>query len=488
VAAFDAWMKQHRKENNDRWPEKLAFTLWAGETMRHQGVMESQVLYALGVKPRWDDAGRMAGLGVLPAAELKRPRLDVLISVTGSYRDQFPVVMRWIDEAVRQVAQLKEADNGIARNTQKLASQFLAQGASAADAKRWSTARVFSNEQGSYSTGLSDAAQATDIWKKADKGGGDAEMAQLYMDRMGHAYGQGIDGAARGKALQNAYARNLAQVDAALLSRTSNTYGVLTSDDPFQYLGGIAQAVRQLTGKDPALYVQNLRDTTEVTTESASSAIAKEMQTRYLHPQWITAQKAEGYSGTLQVLKTAQFLWGWQVTAPQTVRQDHWQSLHNVYVRDQYKLGTREWLEGSNRAAFAQTLERMLDAVRLNYWQPDEATQRELTQAYNEALKATGLRESNMAVQRFAAAQGDARPSSSQPAAAQPAPSKQAANEAKAEPQEIIKGLKLELQVPQPKPAMSVVNSLATLWGVALLLGLGAWQQSRRWRLAKIPN
>jgi cobaltochelatase CobN len=186
------------------------------------------------------------------------------------------------------------------------------------------------------------------------------------------------------------------------------------------------------------------------------------------------------------VLKTAQFLWGWQVTAPQTVRQDHWQSLHNVYVRDQYKLGTREWLEGSNRAAFAQTLERMLDAVRLNYWQPDEATQRELTQAYNEALKATGLRESNMAVQRFAAAQGDARPSSSQPAAAQPAPSKQAANEAKAEPQEIIKGLKLELQVPQPKPAMSVVNSLATLWGVALLLGLGAWQQSRRWRQVKL--
>ncbi len=488
VAAFDAWMKQHRKENAGRWPEKLAFTLWAGETMRHQGVMESQVLYALGVKPRWDDAGRVAGLDVLPAAELKRPRVDVLVSVTGSYRDQFPVVMRWVDEAVRQTSQLKEADNGVARNTQKLASQFAAQGASAADAKRWSTARVFSNEQGSYGTGLSDAAQATDIWKKADRGGGDAEMAQLYMDRMGHAYGQGIDGVARGKAMQNAYARNLAQVDAALLSRTSNTYGVLTSDDPFQYLGGIAQAVRQLTGKDPALYVQNLRDTTEVTTESASTSIAKEMQTRYLHPQWITAQKAEGYSGTLQVLKTAQFLWGWQVTAPQTVRQDHWQSLHNVYVRDQYKLGTREWLEGSNRAAFAQTLERMLDAVRLNYWQPDDATKRELTRAYNEALKATGLRESNKAVQRFAVEQGNLNPTSSQSAPAQPAPSKQAANEANAELQEIIKGLKLELQAPESKPVTSVVNSLATLWGVALLLGLGAWQQSRRWRLAKVSS
>ena len=126
------------------------------------------------------------------------------------------------------------------------------------------------------------------------------------------------------------------------------------------------------------------------------------MQTRYLHPQWIKSQQAEGYSGTLQVLKTANFLWGWQVTAPQTVRQDHWQSLHNVYVRDQYQLGTRKWLEGDNRAAFAQTLERMLDAVRLNYWQPDASTRQELVQAYTDALQATGLRSGNPAVERFA--------------------------------------------------------------------------------------
>jgi cobaltochelatase CobN len=495
VAAFEAWMKQHRQANGNRWPEKIAFTLWAGETMRHQGVMEAQALYALGVKPRWDDAGRVAGLDILPAAELKRPRLDVLLSVTGSYRDQFPVVMRWVDEAVRQVAQLKEADNLVARNSQKLAKDFAAQGASTQEAKRWSTARVFSNEQGNYSTGLSEAANATDIWKKADKGGGDAQMSQLYLDRMGHAYGQGIEGA-DGVAKHKAYAKNLMQVDAALLSRTSNTYGVLTSDDPFQYLGGMAQAVRQLTGKDPALYVQNLRDTTEVITESASSAIAKEMQTRYLHPQWITAQKAEGYSGTLQVLKTAQFLWGWQVTAPQTVRQDHWQSLHNVYVRDQYKLGTREWLEGDNRVAFAQTLERMLDAVRLNYWQPDAATKRELTQAYSEALKATGLRESNVAVQRFAAeintSANSTPPANAQQAASSP-PSHQtqAATKAdQAQPQSaakpVIKGLKLELQQPVPPPssaAANIVNSLATLLGMSLLLALGAWRQSCRWRV-----
>jgi cobaltochelatase CobN len=490
MAAFDAWMVQHRKEHNGQWPEKIAFTLWAGETMRHQGVMESQAFYALGVKPRWDEAGRVVGIDTLPANELQRPRVDVLLSVTGSYRDQFPTVMRWLDVAVRQVAALPTKDNFVARNSQAVAQKLMKGGASAAQAQAWATTRVFSNEQGGYGTGLSEGTLATDTWAKSDKGGGDAQLAQLYIDRMGHAGLPEAGGAAQGPAAgesaarQQAYASNLAQVDAALLSRTSNTYGVLTSDDPFQYLGGIALAVRQLTGREPSLYVQNLRDDTEIKTDSAASAINKEMQTRYLHPQWIKAQQAEGYSGTLQVLKTANFLWGWQVTAPQEVRQDHWQSLHNVYVRDQYQLGTRKWLEGDNRAAFAQTLERMLDAVRLNYWQPDAATRKELVQAYTEALKATGLRESNPQVQRFAAQQWDANAPT---AAARPAPTAASpaspALRADAPPApSVVQGLKLVPQeVAEPREQQtSIVRGLSALLGVGLLLALGAWRQSRR--------
>jgi cobaltochelatase CobN len=499
VAAFEAWMTQHRKEHKGQWPEKIAFTLWAGETMRHQGVMESQAFYALGVKPRWDEAGRVVGIDTLAPSELKRPRIDVLLSVTGSYRDQFPTVMRWLDVAVRQVAALAEKDNFVASNSQAVARTLRKEGASQAQAQAWSTTRVFSNEQGGYGTGLSEGTLATDTWAKSDKAGGDAQLAQLYMARMGHGYvdGQGTAGAgnasaAQGIAREKAYASNLAQVDAALLSRTSNTYGVLTSDDPFQYLGGIALAVRQLTGRDPALYVQNLRDESEIKTESAAMAINKEMQTRYLHPQWIKAQQAEGYSGTLQVLKTANFLWGWQVTAPKSVRQDHWQSLHNVYVRDQYQLGTRQWLEGDNRAAYAQTLERMLDAVRLNYWQPDVATRKELVQAYTEALKATGLRESNAAVQRFAAQLAATAPSPT--AHSQPIAGKAAVSPSQADPvnlaqtsQSAVRGLKLEPQAPEvpPVPQPAVLESLAALLGIAILLAAGAARQLRRGRTSR---
>ncbi|SOD27740.1 cobaltochelatase CobN subunit [Variovorax sp. YR752] len=487
VAAMDAWIAGHAKTHAGKAPEKIAFTLWAGEASRHQGVLESQAFYAMGVKPRWDEGGRMTGIEVIPASVLKRPRMDVLISVTGSYRDQFPNVMRWLDEAVQQVAALREPGNAVAQHSEAMARRLRSEGASVQEAQRWSTARVFSNEQGSYGAGLEEAALASDVWKSQQRGGGDAQMAQLYMDRMGHAYGKGLDGAAR----PGAYAGNLMQVDAALMARSSNLYGVLTNDDPFQYLGGIAQAVRQLTGKDPALYVQNLRDGSAVRTDTAAGAIAREMQTRYLHPQWIEAQKAEGYSGTLQVLKTAQFLWGWQVTAPQAVRQDQWQSLHEVYVRDKYKLGTREWLEGDNRAAFAQTLERMLDAVRLNYWKPDGATRRELARAYAEAVRATGLRERNAGVQRFAQAElsppapsHEPRPSVEPVVAAAPVPAPTPAAEPAPDSPQPVSGLKLEptpADAPSPK-AETIVLRLWVALGAALLVALGALMQWRRGR------
>jgi len=494
VAAFKAWMSQHRADNNGRWPEKIAFSLWAGETMRHQGVMESQALFALGMRPLWDEAGRVIALETISAQELNRPRLDVLLSVTGSYRDQFSSVMRWLDTAVRRVSALPAQDNFAARNSQALARSFQAKGASTDQASDWSTQRVFSNESGAYGTGLSEGTLATETWKQANKGGGDAQLSEAYLARMGYAVlpqgpgGQPQTGAATTQAPTSAYAANLMQVDAALLSRTSNTYGMMTSDDPFQYLGGIALAVRQLTGRDPALYVQNLRDETEVRTDSAARSLAIEMQTRYLHPQWIKSQQAEGYSGTLQVLKTANFLWGWQVTAPQTVRQDHWQSLHNVYVRDQYQLGTRKWLEGDNRAAFAQTLERMLDAVRLNYWQPDAATRQELVQAYTDALQATGLRSGNPAVERFAQSllADGSRPTAASVPVSQP-PNAQAQPQAGAAPAvPYVRGLQMLAQAiqPPPAPAQAVLSTLASLLTVSVLFAAGALRQTVRGRRA----
>jgi cobaltochelatase CobN len=127
-----------------------------------------------------------------------------------------------------------------------------------------------------------------------------------------------------------------------------------------------------------------------VHTESAQRNIAREMQSRYLHPGWLQAQQAEGYAGTLQVLKAVQFAWGWQAVAPDTIRPDHWQSFFDVLVKDRHQLGTPQWLR-QHPQAYAQALERLVQASRLGHWQPDAATRTELARTYAELTQAAPL-------------------------------------------------------------------------------------------------
>ncbi|QEG38206.1 cobaltochelatase subunit CobN [Roseimaritima ulvae] len=494
VGVLDEWIRSYQQQHDGQSPQQIGFTMWAGETMRHHGVMESQVLHALGVRPQWNSAGRMTGIEVVPRAELGRARLDVLLSVTGSYRDQFPQLMHWIDEAVREVAELDEPDNLVAQHSAALREELIAAGTSPQLAQRHATARVFSNQPGGYGTGLNNAVYASELWDSQTNGGGDAAMADLFTQRMGYAYGKDLDGVAAGELFR----KQLAGVDAAFLSRSSNTYGVLTSDDAFAYLGGFSLAARSASGRTPELFVQNLRDENEVIIDSAGSSVAKELQTRYLHPQWIQAQQAEGYSGTLQVLKATQFLWGWQVTAPETVREDQWQSMMDVYVRDEYELGAKDWLQQDNQAALAQILEKMLDAVRLDYWHPDEATRQDLFTAYQAAKQGSELIESNRLVSQFVSAQQNRQPTS-QPAAkadlaADPSvasmPDDSASNsDAHAESDaasERVRGMELQAvqqdavtMAPQENWSQSFRIAMA-LGSILVLLLLGGWFQHRR--------
>src|SRR5690606_15637313 len=110
-----------RAKHEGSAPTKLAFSLWSVEAMRHLGVTESQVLHALGLRPRWDEGGRVVALDIVPARELGRPRIDTVVQVTGTYRDQFEGFMRLLADAIERLAKLDEPDNAIATNTRAAA-------------------------------------------------------------------------------------------------------------------------------------------------------------------------------------------------------------------------------------------------------------------------------------------------------------------------------------------------------------------------------
>ncbi|WP_006788193.1 cobaltochelatase subunit CobN [Thiorhodospira sibirica] len=393
--AFDQLLESHREHSGEDL-QKIAFSLWSVEAMRHLGILEAQVFYALGVQPQWDRFGRVTDIEVIPLETLGRPRVDVVISATGLYRDHFPHVISLIARAVEKIAALDEPNNAVQRHTQALEQTLLAQGIDAALAREYARVRVFSNQSGVYGTGLDEATLASDSWED------ETRLAELYLQRMQYAFG--VDQSLWGSRLEdiNLYAQQLHGVQAAVLSRSSNLYGMLSTDDPFQYLGGLSLAVRHLSGQSPALYISNLRQPERMRVESAGRFLAAELRSRYFHPQWISAMQQEGYAGTLNILDTVNNFWGWQAVAPEVVRDDQWESFVDVYIRDALELGIREWFAEHNPNALAQITERMLEAIRKGYWQAADDTVQTLLELYHEALTELDYQPASSLLQAFA--------------------------------------------------------------------------------------
>lgn len=392
--ALQQLIDAYRADHNGETPQKLAFSLWSGETMRHLGVVESQILHALGLRPVWDDGGRVKAIDIVPASELGRSRIDAVLQVTSVYRDQFDGFMRLLAEAIARLAALDEADNAIAHNTQRITRKLVTQGVTAPRAKELAALRIFSNAPGDYGTGLPGSVLQSTTWDK------DAPLAEAFLDRLQYAYGAKdwgtrVDGG-------NLLAEQLKGTQAAVLSRSSKLHGILSTDHPFEYLGGLSLAIRHLDGKSPSLYIADLREQTSRIT-SAARFLADEMRTRTLNPHWISGMQQDGYAGTLELLNALNNLWGWQVTDPGTVRADQWQAVHDTFVRDIRHLGLKAWFEQHNPTAQAQMVERMIEAIRKGYWDAAQQTRRELVERWRELAEQHGVNLGEAATRAFVA-------------------------------------------------------------------------------------
>lgn len=353
VEITEEWLRDYHQRHGS-YPKKVAFSLWSTETMRHQGVVEAQILYLLGVKPRWDEGGRVIGLEIIPKEYLKRPRIDVVVSATGLYRDHFPNLFTLINQAVSMIANLVEENNRVAENTAWLRSFLESKGMDGERAKALSTIRVFSNEAGVYGTGLDEA-----VFKTKDR----KELTSIFLKRMSFLYDRDLHGAK----IENLFEENLKSVDAVILSRSSNLYGMLSTDDPFQYLGGLAMTVEILSGKRPEVFIANLRSASKM--QSADDFLVKEVRSRYLNPEYLKAMMKEGASGVSQVLDVINNLYGWQVITPQVVKPYIWQELKEVLLLDKYRLGLKEWFK-SNKEAYNQLVKQISEGITLSgAWQ-----------------------------------------------------------------------------------------------------------------------
>lgn len=450
---------------NGHYPNKVAFSLWSIEAMRHYGVLESQALKAMGVKPLWSSDGRVVGTEIIPASELKRPRIDVVLSATGLYRDAFPNVMQRLAKAIQQVAELKENNNTLWTNSQKIKADLLSDGLSQDEAQYLSTVRIFSNASGQYGSGVDGPVFSSDSWDN------DAKIADNYLARMGYAFG--ADPKRWGQAAQGLYGKQLSGTEIVAFSRSSNLYGMLTSDDPFEYFGSLALAVRNLDGKSPQMVISNLRDTSEGKMESAASFLAKELRTRNFNKRWVEHMQNEGYSGAITLADNLSNFWGWQVVDPNLVRADQWQEFYEVYVNDKLDLDINEWFEKVNPGAQAQLLERMLEAVRKEYWAADQVTLKAMIARHQALVSKYDLLVDNESLKEFVSQQAAGFGLNS------PLPMA-GANGAQASPSQSqeVSGQQLE-KVEPPTLDKDLSNTLfyAFLFCLAALLA-GAWRQA----------
>lgn len=379
--AADQLIASHRASHNGAYPGNTAIILWAGESVRTGGLNESILLHLIGMEPEWDQNGRVRTFRPVPASRLNRPRLDVTVTTSGAYRDQFAGLMAKLDAAQRAASKLTDTENFIAANTRKTAGELIRQGIPGAEAERLASRRLYSPAPGSYGVGVSRVAGASGVWESG------REIAQVYLDRMSH--GMNADGSF-GEA-RSAFGVQLETVTSVLHSRSSTLYGVTDIDDMYQYLGGLSLAVRTRSGATPDQLILDNRNAGTVRITPLKRFLSAELRTRTLNPEWIAAQQKENYAGARMIARSVDNIWGWQAVTPENITPAQWNELYDVYLKDRHNLGLREFFRRENAWAEQSISARMLEAVRKEFWNAPRQIRTELARNYAQSVIDNGV-------------------------------------------------------------------------------------------------
>jgi len=448
----------HREKNNGNYPDELAFVLWSGEIAKSHGITEAQILHLLGTRPVRNWRGQVTGVELIPREELGRPRIDVLATTSGVYRDQFQDKAELIAQAVALAAASEEADNPVYQASTSAEQVLLEQGESSEMARLLALARVFSPAPGAYSPSIQFLA------KSGDLRGDEARMAELYSSRMSHAYGNGL----YGESARNAFDLRLGSMNAATLSRSSDVNGLLDHPMSAAFLGGLNMAAKAITGKDIELYVSNIRDTANASIETASASLQRELNTRYFNPDWLRTNMDHGYDGARNFMFLTDHLDLWDATATQMVGSEDWNNVNDVFVNDRFSLGMDTFFDTFNPYAQQMLLTNLLGASMRDDWNASaeqlQVIAERLTRSVSEhgpACEANQCRNSELTefVQQTLQDLPDAAPGLAAYVEAIAAATGGAPGSA---PE--VQGQRMEQVFPEQASALPLANWLASLW------------------------
>ncbi|KWV90910.1 magnesium chelatase subunit H [Erythrobacter sp. YT30] len=351
-------------ESGDPFPESIAMVLWGTDNMKTEGVQIAQAMTLIGAKPRRDAYGRLCGAELIPIADLGRPRIDVVMTLSGIFRDLLPLQTRMLAEAALLAA---KADEPLEQNFVRKHS--LAHAEQHGCDVETSALRVFSNAEGSYGANVNQMIDGG-VWADPD------ELANAFEVNKGYAYGVNGKPVQQRELLQSA----LGTVDFTYQNLESIELGINDVDQYVDGLGGVSRSIAKAKGEEAPVYILDATRGKNAKVRTLSEQIDLEARTRTLNPKWFEGMLDHGFEGVRAIEGHVTSTLGWSATTGQ-VKPWVYQQISETFVLDQ---DMRRRLSELNPKASARVAGRLLEACDRQLWAPDDETLAALREANDE--------------------------------------------------------------------------------------------------------
>jgi cobaltochelatase CobN len=348
---IDRYLQEHGE-----YPQSIGISVWGTSTMRTGGDDIAQALALLGVRPVWQVAGRrVIDFEVISLLELRRPRVDVTLRISGFFRDAFPDIIALFNAVIEKVALLDEPFDQNPVRSKYLAEKkdWQQKGLSEMQAEQYALYRVFGSRPGAYGVGLQALIDEKN-WKTRE------DLAMVYMNWSAYAYGRNRQVVSSFEVLQ----KRLGEIQLVMHNQDNREHDILDSDDYYQFQGGMAAAVEMVSGKQPDSYFgdHSRPDTPKV--KSLKQELLKVYRSRVINPKWMEGMRRHGYKGAFEMAATMDYLFAYSATTG-LVDDFMFEGITQAYLMDS---ANKKFIEQANPHALKDMAERMLEAIQRGLW------------------------------------------------------------------------------------------------------------------------
>jgi len=347
------------------YPQSVAFTLWGTDNIKTYGESLAQVLMLVGVKPVPDSLGRVNKVELIPLSELGRPRVDVVVTCSGVFRDLFINQMNLLDRAIKMAAEADEPleMNYVRAHALEQAKQF---GVTIRDA----ATRVFSNAAGSYSA---------NVGLTLENGGWEDEkqLQDQFINRKGYSFNADKPGVM--ELSTDIFKASLKTVDLTFQNLDSSEISLTDvshyfDSDPTKVVGTLRD-----DKKKPNSFIADTT-TANAQVRTLAETVRLDARTKLLNPKFYEGMLNSGYEGAREITKRLKNTMGWSATSGE-VDNFIYEDANETFIKDE---SMRKRMLETNPNAFRDMVTTFLEANGRGYWDTSEENLELLQELYQE--------------------------------------------------------------------------------------------------------